>query len=117
LEFLLIDLDIDRAKAILEYLRGHEKSQLYHSPILWGHIKALEAAIESPPDMYWNHDDPDRCHDSIYDVLEDLADCGSLKQGAIIELQRAYKAPNIKVRVTHYDPNEEAYRCEYEATK
>jgi hypothetical protein len=101
----LINLTTSDAKEILEYLRGYEKSQLHHSPILCGHIKTLEAAIELPPNMFWDNDEGEDCVGSIEQLLDDKYNYSGLSVGDVVEIQQAYKAPNIKVRITECDEN------------
>ena len=62
-----------------------------------------DAGRRALPDMVWDHDDAERCHGSIDEILNDTWNNGSLEIGAEFTVQQAIRLPNIKVRVTAID--------------
>lgn len=66
------------------------------------HVQEI-AALRKDADMFWDHDDAERCHGSIDEILNDTWNNGSLEVGAEFTVQKAIRLPNIKVRVTAID--------------
>ena len=62
--------------------------------------------LAQPADMFWNHDDAERSHDSLDELLNDELCNGTLEVGAVFTIQRAISLPNIKILVTAIDDNE-----------
>lgn len=69
------------------------------------------AQLSDPPeaDMFWNNDDPERCADSIHEVLEREWQDGILQVGDIRTIQQAMKLPNVRVIVTSADGDEDGF--------
>lgn len=58
-----------------------------------------EQVAQDKPTMFWDHDDPEVCQDSIFEVIDREWNGGTLKHGDVMEIQRAVRLPNIKVRL------------------
>jgi len=65
-------------------------------------IEKLNAVqVNSEPDLFWDNDDPEQSCDSINDVVVQVYEnSGCLLVGDIVEIQRAVRLPNIKVKIT-----------------
>jgi hypothetical protein len=57
-----------------------------------------EVEMDDTPDMFWNADDPERCQDSIHNVVIEAYENGS-NVGDIVEVQQAIRLHNVKVRI------------------
>ena len=51
------------------------------------------------PNMFWNNDDPERCGDSIHEILDREWSNGTLEIGATLAIQQAMHMENCMVRV------------------
>ena len=73
------------------------------------------AQLSEPPeaDMFWNNDDPERCADSIHEVLEWEWQDGILQVGDIRTIQQAMKMPNVRVRVTSAKNDEDGFDYDF----
>lgn len=65
------------------------------------------AASRAPADMFWDNDNTEQCHKSIGDLLDNEWGTGSIEVGAEFEIQRAIKLPNITIRITAIDGDDD----------
>lgn len=70
--------------------------------------------VGAEPDMFWNADNPEQCQDSIHNLLVELQCDRTLRAGDIVEIQQAMSMPNISVRVTAVDTDDDDGDLEYE---
>lgn len=89
-----LELDNDPDALTIAYMAGLEKGKYK--------VKAMEAelAAKNKPDMFWNHNDGEKCHKSIYELLMADACSGLLKVGAVFEVNRAVFQPSVVVTIT-----------------
>lgn len=69
---------------------------------------------QDKPDMFWNHDDPEQCQDSIHNVVVSAYENGC-NVGDVVEVQQAIRLHNIKVRIIA-DP-EDSEEISYEVVE
>ncbi|HRO20851.1 hypothetical protein [Alcaligenes phenolicus] len=70
--------------------------------------------VDAEPDMYWDDDDPERCQDSIHNVLVEVQCNRDLSVGDVVEVQRAIRLPNASVRITAVENEDGSGDLEYE---
>ncbi len=69
---------------------------------------------DAEPDMFWNADNPEQCQDSIHNLLVEVQCDRTLRVGDIVEIQQAMSLPNISVRVTAVDGEDDDGDLRYE---
>ncbi|WP_394065380.1 hypothetical protein [Alcaligenes sp. WGS1538] len=86
-----------------------------------GHCENCDAAqdtdaakVDAEPDMFWDDDDPERCQDSIHNVLVEVQCNHGLSVGNVVEVQRAIRLPNVSVRITAVEDEDGGGDLEYE---
>ena len=86
-----------------------------------GHCENCDAAqdtdaakVDAEPDMFWDDDDPERCQDSIHNVLVEVQCNRGLSVGNVVEVQRAIRLPNVSVRITAVEDEDGGGDLEYE---
>lgn len=70
--------------------------------------------VDAEPDMFWDDDDPERCQDSIHNVLVEVQCNRDLSVGDVVEVQRAIRLPNVSVRITAVEDEDGSGDLEYE---
>ncbi|WP_374697324.1 Lar family restriction alleviation protein [Alcaligenes nematophilus] len=70
--------------------------------------------VDAEPDMFWDDDDPERCQDSIHNVLVEVQCNRDLSVGNVVEVQRAIRLPNVSVRITAVEDEDGSGDLEYE---
>lgn len=87
-------------------MKGTGNGGLYPDPLASLAELALTTNTENKePDMFWDADWPERCEESIHDVLVTM-DAGV---GTKAEIQRAVSLENITIEVTGYNEDENEY--------
>ncbi len=86
-----------------------------------GHCENCDAAqdtdadkVDAEPDMFWDDDDPERCQDSLHNVLVEVQCNRDLSVGDVVEVQRAIRLPNVSVRITAVEDEDGDGDLEYE---
>ena len=86
-----------------------------------GHCENCDAAqgadadkVDAEPDMFWNADNPEQCKDSIHNLLVEVQCDRTLRVGGIVEVQQAMSLPNISVRITAVDGEDDDGDLKYE---
>lgn len=74
-------------------------------------IDELKAKLE--PDMFWNDADPEMASSSIYDVVNDAFNDGTVNAGDVMTIQQAVRMENIQVKLIQ-DPENPDDSIEYE---
>lgn len=77
-------------------------------------LRMAEAALraQGEPDMFWNDADPERCRDSIAEVIEYEWSNADAQVGDTMEIQQAIRLPNIKIRITADATDEDGFDFE-----
>lgn len=70
--------------------------------------------VDAEPDMFWDDNDPERCQDSIHNVLVEVQCNRDLSVGDVVEVQRAIRLPNASVRITAVENEDGSGDLEYE---
>lgn len=70
--------------------------------------------VDAEPDMFWDADNPEQCQDSIHNLLVEVQCDRTLRVGDIVEIQQAMSLPDISVRVTAVDGEDDDGDLEYE---
>jgi len=90
-------------------MKGTGNSRLYPDPLASLAELALTAnAVEAEPNMFWDASWPERCEESIHNVLV----AADAEIGTVIEIQRAVSLNNITIKVTGYSEDESEYTYE-----
>lgn len=90
-------------------MKGTGNGGLYPDPLASLAELALTAnAVDAEPDMFWDASWPERCEDSIHNVLV----AADADVGATIEIQRAASLSNITIKVTGFDEDKNEYTYE-----
>ncbi|AQS50517.1 hypothetical protein PAEH1_01290 [Paenalcaligenes hominis] len=87
-------------------MKGTGNGGLYPDPLASLAELALTTNTENKePNMFWDASWPERCEESIHNVLVAM----DAEVGTKVEIQRAMSLENISIEVTGYDEDENEY--------
>ena len=97
-------LPLDEFKAWLDCHRDATVSAVFHDVV--AHYEAT--LVQHEPTMFWNDADPEKSHDSIFEIVDEAWGEGSAGFMDTMTIQQAVRLPNITVRVIS-DPEDPEY--------